>query len=110
MLAGGLVKSNQAFGFIPTRRKVEEHSASDRHLSLTIPTPFSLLNTRNPDRHVNTVVETHAHRKTHKSANSDRHTQDTRTCIKTVCIDSCSEKNPDIASLRTHSHIHTLQA
>lgn len=75
MSAGGLVKSNQAFGFIPTRRKLEEHSASDRHLSLTIPTPFSLLNnTRNPDRRVNTAVETHAHRKTHKSTNSDRHT------------------------------------
>lgn len=60
MLAGGLVKSGEAFGYSPTRRKVEEHSGSDRHPALTPPTLFWYSKcTRNTDRRVNTVVQTH---------------------------------------------------
>lgn len=59
MFAGGLVKSNKAFGCGPMRRKVEKHSASDRHPFSTPPILFSLLNGhRNADKRVNTVAET----------------------------------------------------
>lgn len=59
VFTGGLVKSDKAFGCGPMRRKVEEHSTSDRHPSSTPPILFSLLNShRNADKRVNTAAET----------------------------------------------------
>lgn len=58
MLARGLVKSNQALGSIPSRRKVEALSPIYGYLSLTLPALCSLLNsTRNPDRATPTLTK-----------------------------------------------------
>lgn len=67
MLAGDLVKSNEVFGYSPTGRKVEEHSASDSHLSWTPPTLLSPLNcTTNTDGRVNSCRNAHMHKNLQK--------------------------------------------
>lgn len=69
MLAGGLVKSDKAFGCSPMRRKVQEHSESDRHPSSTPPILFLLLSSpRNADKRVNTVEKHTQRHKIHTNA------------------------------------------